>query len=63
MNYDAAVILVAGVGTRLRPLTADRPKALVQVGERTILLRAIELLIARGIREIVLATGYREDQI
>lgn len=63
MNYDAAVILVAGVGTRLRPLTVDRPKALVQVGERTIMLRAIELLLARGIREIVLATGYREDQI
>ncbi len=60
---DAAVILVAGVGSRLRPLTDDRPKALMDIGGETILNRAIRLLVAHGVSEIVLATGYREDQI
>jgi choline kinase len=60
---DVAVILVAGIGQRLRPLTDDRPKALMDLGGETILARAIRLLAAAGVGEIVLATGYREDQI
>lgn len=60
---DAAVILVAGVGSRLRPLTDDRPKALMDLGGETILGRAVRLLRSAGVQEIVLATGYREDQI
>ncbi|MGC4088889.1 MAG: phosphocholine cytidylyltransferase family protein [Polyangiaceae bacterium] len=63
VRTDAAVILVAGVGSRLRPLTNDRPKALMDVGGETILGRAIRLLVGHGVQEIVLATGYREDQI
>lgn len=63
MLVQAAVILVAGIGVRLRPLTADRPKALVDIGGETILARAIRLLLEHGVKEIVLATGYREDQI
>lgn len=62
-STQAAVILVAGVGQRLRPLTDDRPKALVDIGGETILTRAIRLLLAHGVTEIVLGTGYREDQI
>jgi choline kinase len=60
---DAAVILVAGVGSRLRPLTDDRPKALMDLGGETILARALRLLRSAGVQDIVLATGYREDQI
>lgn len=60
---DTAVILVAGIGTRLRPLTLDRPKALVDVGGETILARALRLLGGAGIQHFVLATGYREDAI
>ncbi|MFZ5890302.1 MAG: NTP transferase domain-containing protein [Myxococcota bacterium] len=63
VRTDAAVILVAGVGARLRPLTDDRPKALMDLGGETILNRAIRLLVGHGVQEIVLATGYREDQI
>ena len=59
---DAAVILVAGVGSRLRPLTDDRPKALMDLGGETILGRALRLLRSAGVHDIVLATGYREDQ-
>jgi choline kinase len=58
-----AVILVAGIGSRLRPLTDDRPKALVQIGSETILGRAVRLLHAHGVERIVLATGYREDAV
>lgn len=58
-----AVLLCAGIGSRLRPLTDDRPKSLVEVGGEPILLRAVRTLVAHGVREIVLATGYREDAL
>jgi choline kinase len=58
-----AVILVAGVGSRLRPLTDDRPKALVDLGGETILGRTVRLLREHGVTRLVLATGYREDAV
>ncbi len=58
MDALAAVVLVAGTGTRLRPLTDDRPKCLVEVGGRAILDRLLERLAAGGIRDAVLATGH-----
>jgi choline kinase len=60
---DVAILLCAGAGTRLRPLTDDRPKALVDVGGETILQRATRLLLAAGVCEIVVATGYRADAV
>jgi choline kinase len=63
MATRVAVILAAGVGSRLRPLTDDRPKALVSVGGRTILGRAIDALVGAGVSRLVLATGYREDAL
>jgi choline kinase len=53
-----AVVLCAGVGGRLRPLTDDRPKCLVEVCGRTILESCLENLEAAGIVEVVLVTGY-----
>ena len=63
MKTTVAVILVAGVGSRLRPITDDRPKALVDLGVETILGRAVRLLTDYGVGKIVLATGYREDAV
>src|SRR6478736_5088108 len=63
MKTTAAVILVAGIGSRLRPITDDRPKALVDLGGETILGRTVRLLVSYGVRKIVLATGYREDAV
>jgi len=63
MKTTAAVILVAGIGSRLRPITDDRPKALVDIGGETILGRAVRLLADYGVRKVVLATGYREDAV
>lgn len=60
---EAAVILVAGVGSRLRPITDTRPKALAPVGDETILGRAARLLLEFGISRLILATGYREDAV
>lgn len=58
-----AVILAAGVGSRIRPLTDNTPKSLLKVGEKTILERMIDNLIAVEIKEIAVVTGYLEEQI
>ncbi|ASS76278.1 hypothetical protein CIG75_15885 [Tumebacillus algifaecis] len=58
------VILVAGVGSRLRPLTDDRPKCLVEIGGQTILSRFLQgAEEANAFQEVVLITGYRHEQI
>lgn len=49
-----AMIFSAGLGTRLRPLTNDRPKALVNVCGKTLLEHSIEMLIANGATHIVI---------
>ncbi|MGB8013351.1 MAG: nucleotidyltransferase family protein [Terriglobales bacterium] len=48
-----AMILAAGMGTRLRPLTDDRPKALVEIDGRTLLEIALTRLRAFGIRDVI----------
>jgi choline kinase len=58
-----AVILAAGVASRLRPLTDATPKCLLPMGDSTFLGRILVSLQAAGVREVVLVTGYLEDQI
>lgn len=58
-----AVILAGGLGTRLRPVVADRPKALAEIGQRTFLAFVLDQLSNAGVRDIVLCTGYRGEQI
>ena len=57
------VILAAGMAKRLRPLTDERPKCLLKVGEHTLLQRTVDAMIAAGIREFVVVTGYRASMI
>ncbi len=57
------MILAAGLGTRLRPLTNDRPKALVEVGGRTMLELALTRLRAFGIREVIINTHHFADML
>jgi mannose-1-phosphate guanylyltransferase len=58
-----AMILAAGFGTRLRPLTDMKPKALMPVANKPILARNIEYLISHGIREIIVNAHHHHQQI
>lgn len=58
-----AVILAAGCGSRLRPLTDLRPKPLVEVNGTPILHNALGNLEAVGVEEITIVVGYRKDAI
>lgn len=58
-----AIILAAGTASRLRPLTSNTPKCLLKVGERTLLGRSMDALIAAGIHEFVIVTGFLHEQI
>jgi len=58
-----AIILAAGLGSRLRPLTDETPKPLLDVGGRTILDRQLERIAAAGIARAVVVTGYRAAQV
>ena len=60
---EVAVLLCAGSSTRLRPLTDDRPKCLLDVGGESILARAERMLLSAGVRELVIATGYRQEDV
>ena len=58
-----AMIFAAGLGTRLRPLTDNKPKALVEVAGKTLLQRAIEKVSEAGFWEIVVNIHHFGDQI
>lgn len=58
-----AFIPSAGLGTRLRPLTDQRPKALVEIGGQTLLERTIARVIAAGAHHIVINVHHFADQI
>lgn len=60
---DHAILLAAGLGSRLLPLTAERPKCLIEVGGRTILEHQVEALRAAGVSGITIVGGYRFDQL
>ena len=58
-----AIILAAGSGSRLRPLTDDRPKCLLEVGGMPILAHQVQALARCGVGDIVVVVGYRGDLI
>lgn len=57
------MILAAGLGTRLRPLTNDRPKALVEIAGRTLLEITLRRLQAFGIRDVIVNVHHFADSI
>ncbi|MGC9071663.1 MAG: nucleotidyltransferase family protein [Acidilobus sp.] len=62
-SLTLALILAGGYGKRLRPLTDDRPKPLVEVTGKPIILWQIEWLKKHGINDIVVLAGYRKEKI
>jgi glucose-1-phosphate thymidylyltransferase len=62
-NIMQAVILAAGEGIRVRPLTRSRPKAMIPVANRPIIEYVIDALLKNGIRDIIVVVGYRKEQV
>jgi NDP-sugar pyrophosphorylase family protein len=62
-KINSAIILAGGKGERLRPLTLDRPKVMVEVGGQPILYWQIEWLKSHGIKNFVLAVSYKREVI
>jgi len=58
-----AVILAAGEGRRVRPLTKNRPKAMIPVANRPIIEYVIDALVKNGIRDIIVVVGYRKELV
>lgn len=57
------VILAAGISARLRPLTDNTPKCLLQISGKTILERTIDNLLYYNLNDIIIVTGYLQEQI
>jgi len=58
-----AVMVAAGLSSRLYPLTETQPKCLLKIGEKTIVERNVSLLKANGFEEIYIVTGYLNEKI
>jgi len=58
-----AVVLAAGKGTRLMPLTLAMPKEMIRVGVKPVIEHAIEVLKAGGIRDILVVVGRKKEAI
>ncbi len=63
MNIKYGMILAAGLGKRMQPLTLTTPKPLLEINNSTLLERAINLLISHGVNEITINVHYLADQI
>jgi choline kinase len=62
-RVKTALLLAAGTGSRLRPLTLDAPKCLTVVGGKPILERLVENLSVQGITKLIVVTGYLDNCI
>jgi choline kinase len=58
-----AIILAAGVGKRLWPITQHRPKCLIELGARSLLSRYLSALERAGIKQVVMVVGYKREMI
>ena len=59
----SAMVLAAGLGTRMRPISDTMPKPLVEVGGRTLLDHAIDRLALAGVEEIVVNVHYKAEMV
>jgi UDP-N-acetylglucosamine diphosphorylase/glucosamine-1-phosphate N-acetyltransferase len=57
------VVLAAGEGKRMRPLTAHRPKVMLSIGNRPMLAHLVDAVVAAGVSDLVMVVGYGEQSI
>ncbi len=62
MSIDTAVIMAAGLGSRISEYSRDAPKGFIPVAGQPIVERSIEILADRGIRRIIIGTGYMASE-
>lgn len=58
-----AVALATGKGTRLRPLTDNKPKVLVEVAGKPTLTHCLDQLLSLGAEELIVVVGYKKEQL
>jgi NDP-sugar pyrophosphorylase family protein len=63
LNHATAVVLAGGLGTRLRQLAPDVPKPMITVCGRPFIEWVVRHLRRQGVRQVVLATGFRSDVV
>ena len=63
MNIKHGMILAAGLGKRMQPLTLKTPKPLLEINNISLLERAINLLVGHGVKEIIINVHYLPEQI
>ena len=63
MKIKYGMILAAGLGKRMQPITLKTPKPLIQIGDKNLLDRAIDLLVSHSVDEIVINVHHLADQI
>ena len=63
MSVRTAVVLAAGEGTRLRPLTRNRPKPMLPAANRPILEHVCDALVEAGVDRLALVVGYRRERV
>ena len=63
MNIKYGMILAAGLGKRMQPLTLKTPKPLLEINNISLLERAINLLVGHGVKEIIINVHYLPEQI
>jgi choline kinase len=63
MQPSRAIILAAGIGARMGPLTADRPKAMLEVGGRMLIDRALDALAPFGLVDARLVVGHQHHRL
>ena len=56
-----AIVLAAGMGTRLRSVMSDQPKGFIEIGSETLIARCLRLVAGVGVDRVVIVAGYRSD--